>query len=129
MMKQGVYSNMAENVISIGQLRMQYLAMANSSKTQMNIGIAIEHLDDFLNTIPSGGELDKLITEKFKEIDEKKEKTLKEIIEKTELSKGLNIFEQAETRTYSARELDMQVLKDRIDACWNIAMEKGLFHE
>jgi cell division septum initiation protein DivIVA len=112
--------------LTVGQIRLQYLDMANKAYSANDFGSAQAYIDDFLVTIKDETDAAKEITKKFDEVEQKKQVALDQLIKETEIQEN---FQQSENRYYGNNSVLIQALKDKMNACWFVAQDKGLLHE
>ena len=113
-------------------LRMKYLDQANMNFT---MGLGSENptyfkecegnLDNFLDTIDAEKPEGMIIQKEFDRIEEEKHKRLMELNESIE-DKGE--LEMIDVNTSGRMQIYIDSLHDKRTVCWNVAIEKGLFH-
>ena len=111
---------------SIGEKRLEYLDFANKAFTGGDLNQAMHFIDNFLFTIRETSPMSKEIQMKFDEIEVKKNETWLDTVKKTD---SLDQWRQTEIRYQDQVNLAIQVIRDKINACWNIAMANGAFND
>jgi len=111
---------------TLGELRMEYLDNANQLYSQGQYDGCEAFIDSFLLTIPEETPVSKEIENRFKEAEGRIQKTINELIKNTE---KMEITERSETVFYGKKASEIQALKDKMDACWQIAIKHGLFND
>ena len=111
---------------TLGELRMNYLDDASQAYSSGQHEIAESFVDNFLLTIPEETAVAKEIENRFKEIEQRREKTVEKVIHDTE---KMEITERSETVFYGMHASTIQSLKDKMDVCWQVAVKHGLFND
>jgi len=117
---------------NIGFLRMKYLDQANMNFT---MGLGTENatyfkecegnIDNFLDTIDADKPEGKIIQDQFDRIDDEKHKRLQEL---KEYIKDKGELECIDLNNTGRMQIYIDSLHDKKTICWNVAIEKGLFH-
>ena len=111
---------------SIGEKRLEYLDSANKCLAAGDYGAAERNLNNFLATIREKGDISKKIQDTFDDLELKKNNTFKKICDETEKEE---LFIQTEHRSAGRDWVIAQNIVDRINSCWNVALEMGLFND
>jgi hypothetical protein len=111
---------------SIGEKRLEYLDLANKLVAARDYGAAELHLENFVTTIPDNSVASKDIQAHFDDIEKEKQENFLKVIKDTET---LNAWIQTEQRTNMRDYYIVRSIKDRIEACWSIALKNGLFND
>jgi hypothetical protein len=117
--------NMSERS-SIGEKRLEYLDFANKAFTSGDLNQALHFIDNFLFTIKENSQHSKDVQMKFDEIETKKNETWLNTVKQTE---SMDQWRQTEIRYQDQVNLAVQVIRDKINACWNIAQTHGMFND
>lgn len=111
----------------LGQKRIEYLDLANKAFASKEYETANNFVDAFLTTISDEDKrLNPLIKTEFDNIEKKRNDTWNKICKETE---HLDTWQQDEIRSSQRVSLSLEVLHDKIDACWNICIKKGGLYE
>lgn len=113
-------------VRSIGEVRLEYIDTATKLLGSGNVDGTLQFIENFLSTVKNESPVAKKIQESFDKILLKKQKTLEKLLEETE---KLGKWEQAETRGKGREYAEIQAINDRLNECWQLALENGLFNE
>lgn len=111
---------------SIGEKRLEYLDLANKSIAIRDFGAAELHLDNFITTIPENSIAAKDIQTRFDEIEKEKQENFLKVINDTNT---MNMWIQTEQRVNMRDFYVIKGIKDRVEACWNVALKNGLFND
>jgi len=111
---------------SIGEKRLEYLDLANKLVAARDYGAAELHLDNFVTTIMDDSVASKAIQASFDKIEQEKQENFLKVVKETET---LNAWVQTEQRSSLRDYYIIKSIKDRIEACWNIALKNGLFND
>ena len=111
---------------SIGDKRLEYLDLSNKCIAAGDYNQAMVYVENFLATIREGSDVSKEIQKAFDTIEIKKNETWLQVIKETE---KIDQWQQTEVRAMNQNNLAAQVIKDKKDACWEIAMRLGAFND
>lgn len=111
---------------SIGEKRLEYLDFANKSITMGDYGSGERNLNSFLTTIRENSGLSIQIQKRFDELEKEKNENFLKLVQDTE---QMNAWEQTERRSTGRDYFIAKNIADRVNACWNLAMENGAFND
>lgn len=111
---------------TIGAKRLEYLDLANKAYSNGSFDVTEKFLDSFLATIRENSVLADNIKIEFDKIEVKRTKTWDEIIKNTE---SLDSWTLTAVRHDNQLALVVEVLKDKINSCWQICITNGAFNE
>ena len=111
---------------TIGAKRLEYLDLANKARSSQQFQQANDFLESFQTTIRDNSTMAKEIKDEFDKIEKKRVETWENTIEQT---KEVDTWTQSELRSDNRISLSLEVLKDKIDSCWKIAMKFGAFND
>ena len=115
---------MEENY-SIGKIRLQFLHEAENMFTTGDFNGCIAKIGSFLHTIHTP-EIKEKIKEKDVELDAKAKESNDKLIER---AKREGFLERSKMVGMEQDRIELSLLDEKLDFCWDIALEKGLFHE
>ena len=110
----------------IGHLRMKYLDLASVCFAQEKYMLADGFIDDFLNTIVEDSDVATQIKEELDQVNQIKNENMKRL---KESSKNLSYLKKRDLEMTGTDEIEVNVLHDKKEICWKIAMQNGLFYE
>jgi formiminotetrahydrofolate cyclodeaminase len=111
---------------SIGEKRLEYLDFANKALTSGDFGTAERSMGNFLMTIRENTPESKKIQEKFDSLHDELNAAFMKVMQDTE---KVEAFTQTEQRAKARDYFLAKNIQDRINICWTIAMENGLFND
>jgi len=111
---------------SIGHLRIKYLDYANIKFAQNDPVGSQGFVESFLDTIDDFSEAGKTLKQEFDLITLRKKQQHKQLLDACE---KLSYLEKEDTRQRGQTEIEVNVIHDRKEACWRVAMKYGLFNE
>ena len=110
----------------IGAKRLEYLDLANKMFSSNDFQQAGSYLESFMTTVRDNSKMADDIKKEFDEIEKKRIDTWNKIIEETT---KLDDWTQSEIRSEQRIALSVEVLHDKIDGCWKVAMAHGAFND
>lgn len=111
---------------TVGHLRIKYLDLANMAFAQNNYIAADGYIKNFLDTIKEESEAANMIRKEFDFITGQKRKSIEELTKSTE---SLGYLEQKDLLDEGRRNIEVNSIHDRKEACWRIALKEGLFYD
>ena len=112
--------------MTLGEKRLEYLDLANKSYSGGNFDATEKFLDSFLATVREGSILADKIKKEFDQIETRRMKTWEGVLKDTE---SMDSWVQAAVRHDNQISLVVEVLKDKINSCWQVAINNGAFDE
>lgn len=110
----------------IGSKRLEYLDLANKAYSSRDYQSASAFLESFMTTVRDDSGMSKDIKTEFDRIEKKRVETWEKAITETE---SMDTWTQSEVRSESRIALSLEVLHDKIDSCWKIAIGSGGFYD
>lgn len=113
-----------KETLTIGEKRLEYLDFANKAYSGNEFDTAQRYMDNFLMTIRDSSQISDEVKNEFDNTEKKKEETWKKLVMET---KDHDTQMQCEERFYGWQDINIQMLKERLNICWQIASKYKLF--
>lgn len=110
----------------IGAKRLEYLDLANKTFSGNDFQQANAYLESFMTTVRDETNIASDIKKEFDSIEKKRIDTWNKIVEETT---KMDTWSQSEVRSEQRIALAVEVLHDKIDSCWKIAIKYGAFND
>jgi len=108
---------------SIGEKRLEYLDLANKAWSASEYDAVQNFIDSFLTTIRDDSSIATEISESFDKAEKKKNDSWDKLVKD---SAQLDSQMQCEQRFYGWQDIALLNLKERLNACWQIAVKRKL---
>lgn len=119
---------MTDKSITVGVKRLEYLDIANKSYSAGDYDSMESYIEDFLFTIQENSKADGDLKTRFKDIDDKIKKTITDK-EAEIINSKVSINEATDQLQFTKNYAGIKGLKEKLNACWQVALINGLFHE
>ena len=112
--------------MTVGEKRLEYLDLANKAYASGDYDASQKCIDSFLSTVRDGSTIATQIKTEFDKIEKKRVDTWEQLMKDTE---DLDSWTRSALRYDNQTALVVEVLKDKINICWQIAMEQSAFND